>query len=160
MYFTRDPHGKGGRFNFKSFETEKIDELIWFMEALIQSPKWTRPDGEEKVQVMATGGGAYKYAEKIQSTINVRIQREDEMECLIGGAYDLEEVTEMRLADWWYRFGFLFPRDPSRGFHLHRRQSNALFRVQARCVSLHGNPSFSLSAITDLAGELMRRASW
>ncbi|KAI5845502.1 pantothenate kinase pank [Tricharina praecox] len=85
VYFTRDPHGKGGRLNFKSFETEKIDELIAFMGALIRSSEWARPPGKEKIQIMATGGGAYKYAERIQNAIGVEIRREDEMECLIGG---------------------------------------------------------------------------
>jgi len=34
---------------------------------------------------MATGGGAYKYFDKIQEALGVEIYREDEMECLIVG---------------------------------------------------------------------------
>lgn len=100
VYFTRDPHGKGGRLNFKSFETEKVDELTLFMDALIRSPEWAHPAKQGKIQIMATGGGAYKYAERIQNAIGVRIQREDEMECLIGGACDWTRSFGMaQLAD-------------------------------------------------------------
>jgi len=35
--------------------------------------------------VMATGGGAYKYYDKIREALGVEVQREDEMECLIIG---------------------------------------------------------------------------
>ena len=34
---------------------------------------------------MATGGGAYKYYDKLKAALNVNIIREDEMECLITG---------------------------------------------------------------------------
>jgi type II pantothenate kinase len=37
--------------------------------------------------VMATGGGAYKYYDRIKEALGVEVQREDEMECLIIGAY-------------------------------------------------------------------------
>jgi len=35
---------------------------------------------------MATGGGAYKYYDKIKETLGVDVHREDEMESLIIGA--------------------------------------------------------------------------
>lgn len=35
--------------------------------------------------VMATGGGAYKYYEKIKEALGSDVLREDEMECLIIG---------------------------------------------------------------------------
>jgi pantothenate kinase len=37
--------------------------------------------------VVATGGGAYKYYDKLKETLNVNIIREDEMECLITGRF-------------------------------------------------------------------------
>jgi pantothenate kinase len=37
--------------------------------------------------VMATGGGAYKYYDKIRDALGVDVLREDEMECLIIGTY-------------------------------------------------------------------------
>ena len=35
--------------------------------------------------VMATGGGAYKYYDRITQELGVEVMREDEMECLIIG---------------------------------------------------------------------------
>lgn len=35
--------------------------------------------------VMATGGGAFKYYDKIRDILGVDVLREDEMECLIIG---------------------------------------------------------------------------
>ena len=35
--------------------------------------------------VMATGGGAYKFYDKIRDVLDVDVIREDEMECLIIG---------------------------------------------------------------------------
>jgi type II pantothenate kinase len=46
-------------------------------------------DGEEgkvpPVSVVATGGGAYKFYDKIRAALGVEVMREDEMECLIVG---------------------------------------------------------------------------
>jgi type II pantothenate kinase len=35
--------------------------------------------------VMATGGGAYKYYDRMREVLDVEVIREDEMECLIIG---------------------------------------------------------------------------
>ena len=37
--------------------------------------------------VMATGGGAYKYYDRIRDALGVDVLREDEMECLIIGRH-------------------------------------------------------------------------
>lgn len=39
----------------------------------------------EKLCVMATGGGAFKYYDRITEALGVEVIREDEMECLIIG---------------------------------------------------------------------------
>ena len=89
VYFSRDPNGEGGKLNFKSFETEKIGELIAYMESLVNDERhkhpFSRRDDDEPLYVMATGGGAYKYFDQIQEALGVQIYREDEMECLIVG---------------------------------------------------------------------------
>lgn len=41
---------------------------------------------EDVLYVMATGGGAYKFYDKIKDALGVEIYREDEMECLIVGS--------------------------------------------------------------------------
>jgi len=44
-----------------------------------------RRDG---LHVMATGGGAHKFYDKLKERLGVEIYREDEMECLIVGQPD------------------------------------------------------------------------
>lgn len=39
------------------------------------------------ISVMATGGGAYKYYDKITEALGVEVIREDEMESLITGTH-------------------------------------------------------------------------
>jgi type II pantothenate kinase len=41
--------------------------------------------GGPELSVMATGGGAYKYYDRIRGALGVDVTREDEMECLIMG---------------------------------------------------------------------------
>lgn len=129
VYFTREtPDGggagaaaSGGRLNFTSFETDRIDDCIAFMRGLKEKQQMLMklkpsaaagapngidagpvsvqgaPRGEaeatvdegdaaaEKLCVMATGGGAYKYYDRIREALGVDVLREDEMECLIIG---------------------------------------------------------------------------
>ncbi|GAB1311679.1 hypothetical protein MFIFM68171_01889 [Madurella fahalii] len=94
VYFSREAHSTepGGRLNFLSFETDHIDECLEFMRSLKQKHLRlngggngsSSPPGTE-LCVMATGGGAYKYYDKIRDVLGVDVLREDEMECLIIG---------------------------------------------------------------------------
>ncbi|KAH8642714.1 hypothetical protein IG631_00177 [Alternaria alternata] len=43
---------------------------------------------------MATGGGAFKYHDKIKQALDVEVIREDEMECLIIGKNLVLSVVE------------------------------------------------------------------
>ena len=96
MYFSHEPGDVelGGRLNFLKFETDKIDTCIEFMRRL-KEEHMQRNGGNEKQKlaaelcVMATGGGAYKYYEKIKAALGVDVHREDEMECLIIGTFSL-----------------------------------------------------------------------
>ncbi|KAK3990875.1 putative pantothenate kinase [Cladorrhinum sp. PSN332] len=91
VYFSREAHSTepGGRLNFLSFETDHIDECLEFMRKLKR--KHQRLNGGSSppasdLCVMATGGGAYKYYDKIREVLGgVDVLREDEMECLIIG---------------------------------------------------------------------------
>jgi len=84
VYFSHDSGyvEAGGRLNFLKFETDKIDACIEFMHQLFKQQNGSRP---REMCVMATGGGAFKFYEKIKQKLNVEVQREDEMECLIIG---------------------------------------------------------------------------
>jgi len=87
VYFSRengDPEA-GGRLNFLSFETEKIDDCIEYLRALQMRHKQANGARAAELTVMATGGGAYKFYDRIRERLGVVVQREDEMECLIKG---------------------------------------------------------------------------
>ncbi|KAK4125326.1 fumble-domain-containing protein [Parathielavia appendiculata] len=94
VYFSREAHTTepGGRLNFISFETDHIDECLEFIRRL--KDKHLELNGgngsssakvASELCVMATGGGAYKYYDKIRDVLGVDVLREDEMECLIIG---------------------------------------------------------------------------
>ncbi|KAK9432984.1 type II pantothenate kinase [Lipomyces doorenjongii] len=95
VYFTRDGDSIGGRLNFTMFETENVEDLFAFMSKLISAKRQSISEGSEetdvtstekkKVYIMATGGGAYKFYDRMRKELDVEICREDEMECLIVG---------------------------------------------------------------------------
>jgi type II pantothenate kinase len=71
--------------NFLKFETDRIDACIEFMRKLQADHKQDNGTTPEDLCVMATGGGAFKYYDKITKALGVEVKREDEMECLIIG---------------------------------------------------------------------------
>lgn len=87
MYFTRDPKSDsptgGGRLNFTKFETEAIEDCIAFLKRLVGDKGETTRG--KKMCVMATGGGSYKFYERMKMELDVEVVQEDEMECLIVG---------------------------------------------------------------------------
>ncbi|KAL1840839.1 hypothetical protein VTJ49DRAFT_7682 [Mycothermus thermophilus] len=96
VYFSREAHSTepGGRLNFVTFETERIEECLEFMrrlkhkhEELNGSPNGRRSSARSSTDlcVMATGGGAYRFYDKIRDALGVDVIKEDEMECLIIG---------------------------------------------------------------------------
>lgn len=89
VYFTRENEHEstsGGRLSFLSFETEKIDDCIDYLRTLqVKHQRANGLDQSTKLSIMATGGGAFKFYDKIRSTLGVEVEREDEMECLIKG---------------------------------------------------------------------------
>ncbi|CAB4486120.1 fumble-domain-containing protein [Rhizophagus irregularis] len=79
---------KGGRLNFIKFETEKIDECIDFIRNLIAARR--NPDSSDlnlkkRIVIKATGGGAHKFYDAFIDKLKVKVEKEDEMECLITG---------------------------------------------------------------------------
>jgi len=84
----------GGRLNFNSFETDRIEDCLEYMRRLKDKHQALNGNGDgngscnrtgNELCVMATGGGAYKYYDKIRDVLGVDVLREDEMECLIIG---------------------------------------------------------------------------
>lgn len=70
-----------------NFETERIDLCINFIKELKQNHQKLNGSAPDQLCVMATGGGAYKYYDKIKGVLGVDVLREDEMECLIIGIF-------------------------------------------------------------------------
>ncbi|KAM0246706.1 hypothetical protein ACHAQJ_010121 [Trichoderma viride] len=87
VYFSRevDSTDPGGRLNFQYFETDRIDDCIEFMKLLRDKHKALNGWRSQELCVMATGGGAYKFYDKIRDALEVEVLREDEMACLIAG---------------------------------------------------------------------------
>ncbi|KAL0571986.1 hypothetical protein V5O48_009988, partial [Marasmius crinis-equi] len=82
-------HFPGGSLNFERFETDNIHECVEFIQNLIErSAKINNVSLEEMrkgVKIMATGGGAHRFYELFEETLQVEVRKEDEMECLIEG---------------------------------------------------------------------------
>ncbi|KZZ93295.1 pantothenate kinase [Moelleriella libera RCEF 2490] len=87
VYFSREVHStdSGGRLNFQIFETDRIDDCVEFMKHLRDNQLELNGSQPGELCVMATGGGAYKFYDKIRDALGVDVLREDEMECLIIG---------------------------------------------------------------------------
>ncbi|KAI1077488.1 fumble-domain-containing protein [Whalleya microplaca] len=87
VYFSREAHctDPGGRLNFQSFETDRIDDCIEYMRHLKDKQLALNGSKPGELCVMATGGGAYKFYDRIRERLGVDVLREDEMECLIIG---------------------------------------------------------------------------
>ncbi|KAI1176486.1 fumble-domain-containing protein [Nemania sp. FL0916] len=87
VYFSREAHSTepGGRLNFHSFETDHIDDCIEFMRHLKDNQLALNGSKPKDLCIMATGGGAFKYHDKIKKALGVDVLREDEMTCLIIG---------------------------------------------------------------------------
>lgn len=87
VYFSREAQSTepGGRLNFLSFETDRIDECIDFLLELKERHLSANGPRSSELCVMATGGGAYKYYDRIRKRMGIDVLSEDEMECLIMG---------------------------------------------------------------------------
>ncbi|WOO79464.1 Pantothenate kinase 2 [Vanrija pseudolonga] len=79
----------GGLVNFARFETERVDDLIEFLQDLIadsaRANRVSLDQMKSMVKVMATGGGAHKFYDRLTTELGVEVRREEEMECLILG---------------------------------------------------------------------------
>eukprot|EP00026_Physarum_polycephalum_P005357 Phypoly_transcript_05389.p1 GENE.Phypoly_transcript_05389~~Phypoly_transcript_05389.p1 ORF type:complete len:413 (+),score=47.21 Phypoly_transcript_05389:339-1577(+) len=70
----------GGKLNFIKFQTSNMKDCMDFI-----LEKQLHIQGQGRKSINITGGGAYKYADYITSTLGVRIHKVDEMHALITG---------------------------------------------------------------------------
>lgn len=103
-----------------NFETERIDDCVEFMKQLKIKQQKLNGSRPGELCVMATGGGAYKYYDKIREALGVDVLREDEMECLIIGMFSVlySKGMEEEILTKWLRARFLHHRDPPRGLYI------------------------------------------
>ncbi|CEJ90611.1 Putative Pantothenate kinase [[Torrubiella] hemipterigena] len=87
VYFSRElpSTDPGGRLNFQLFETDRIDDCIEFMKDLRDKHIELNGPRTDELVVMATGGGAYLFYDKIREALGIDVSREDEMQCLMIG---------------------------------------------------------------------------
>ncbi|CDK26905.1 unnamed protein product [Kuraishia capsulata CBS 1993] len=91
VYFTKDGANGGGRLNFYKVDSSRIDELIGFIKSVLVKHYDYDPDlvpegaESDKVVIVATGGGAFKFNQQLRMRLKCRIQKEDELHCLIVG---------------------------------------------------------------------------
>lgn len=126
VYFSREAHSTepGGRLNFQSFETDRIDDCIEYMRHLKDKQLALNGSKPGELCVMATGGGSYKFYDQIKERLGVDVLREDEMECLIIGEFYCS------FAPKGFRIRFRILTRPCRnrpGFFYHRDTPRGLY---------------------------------
>ena len=79
VVYNEKQHGHG-YLTFKKFEIFDFEKMIEFVSQIVNNSAYERP-----LIIKATGGGAFKFQEILESRLNIIIEKEDEMECLIKG---------------------------------------------------------------------------
>ena len=91
-------HIPGGSINFERFETSNISALVAFISELITRSAAANGVSIEEmrrgVKIIATGGGAHRFGKLFEGELEVEVQREDEMECLIEGMKFMVTIPE------------------------------------------------------------------
>ncbi|KAF3951161.1 hypothetical protein CMV_023160 [Castanea mollissima] len=78
-----------GRLHFSKFETRKINDCLDFIQTKrlhLGGCQRLAALPIEKTIIKATGGGAYKYADLFKEKLDICLDKEDEMDCLVAGA--------------------------------------------------------------------------
>ncbi|XP_065055956.1 4'-phosphopantetheine phosphatase-like [Rhopilema esculentum] len=81
IYTVEEEQERGAKLHFIKFETKLIESCLDF----IQKNILEHGSEIEDKSMKATGGGAYKYTNLLSSKLGVKVDKLDEMECLIKG---------------------------------------------------------------------------
>jgi type II pantothenate kinase len=88
----------GGSVNFEVFETDNLHDCVQFIQDLIERSahvnKVSIEDMKKGVQIIGTGGGAHKFKEVFEESLGMKIEREDEMDCLITGLKFITHIPQ------------------------------------------------------------------
>lgn len=136
VYFSREPHSRdpGGRLNFITFETDRIDDCIEFMKQHKIKQQKLNGSRPGELCVMATGGGAYKFYDKVREALGVDVSREEEMECLIIGRHNALAAIDRTLIR--NRTGLFHHRNTPRGIHIQRNRPYTFRRTASGHISI------------------------
>ncbi|KAI8811566.1 fumble-domain-containing protein [Cladochytrium replicatum] len=85
VWFSKHTNVPGGRLNFMKFETQHIQDCISFVEKILHETENDSKISKSQRVVVATGGGAHKFYDLFKDKLQIHVQKEDEMECLITG---------------------------------------------------------------------------
>lgn len=88
IYEIKEDQEPSIRLHFIKFETKYIEMCVNFIQENILSATY------KDRALKATGGGAYKYMDLLTSKLGVRVDKEDEIECIIrGGNFLLKNIS-------------------------------------------------------------------
>ncbi|KAK6242091.1 hypothetical protein SCA6_007480 [Theobroma cacao] len=85
-----------GRLHFAKFETSKINDCLEFIRSkklLLGGFHDHTAPSSDKIFIKATGGGAYKFADLFNEKLEISLDKEDEMDCLVTGANFLLKIA-------------------------------------------------------------------
>lgn len=72
-----------GRLHFVKFETNQLADALAFIHG--KGLHMGNQGGDGKMRVVATGGGAHRFADVFRKELGLVLEKEDEMECLVYG---------------------------------------------------------------------------
>uniref|UniRef100_UPI00358F78F6 4'-phosphopantetheine phosphatase n=1 Tax=Myxine glutinosa TaxID=7769 RepID=UPI00358F78F6 len=78
LYEISEQHEESARLHFVRFENAFVEACLDFVKGHLGGPN-------APTLIKATGGGAHKYKELIEEKLGLRVDKEDELECLIKG---------------------------------------------------------------------------
>ena len=87
----------GGWLNFTKFETSDMDSCIDFIDQLVEASAVSHNIPADifkarHVKLMATGGGAHLFYERLAEELGIEVRKEEEMQCLIAGLTFFMEI--------------------------------------------------------------------
>ena len=85
---------EGARLHFIKFETSQIEKCLDYVRQTLM-----RGDddfiGVVNKTISVTGGGAFKYADRIKEKLNLEVAKVDEMDCICAGANFILKVFQL-----------------------------------------------------------------
>ena len=128
----------GGKLHFVKFETSKVQDALRFIrdKGLLGNEETAMMHG--KARILATGGGAYRFAELFLKDLDVVLEKKDEFDCLVAGCSFLQAAIPDEC--------FTFVKGEATYQKIHRTFSPLLspFLILSLCLSFEDTLSLPL----------------